>query len=344
MHKLLDDFETDLLKIRAIWRQIEIDNPSFDQVSEKNWQEKCARMWLHGATKVAECNELERWLFDHPPLTATAQIQARKVYRSWRKWLETKGPCEEDFGPRGAYYVEFDEFQIPNPQKDELLIHFVIRLAQSVENDGKGHRLEWRALKSFLNFIRKTYPVEEVAFIEHIFPKKMDVRPGLIIRKIALEVPSIPEETAAKILVELAKNCQFGRRNAQLTAAESLGLCWLCLTASRLRLPIYLETLRTIKPTAVQIEGEFPILLVPTFFGDRPIRISWRAAKFLHALSLIPSKKPRETILQSPFRSLTRTFEGALKTISLNPEFGSITYVSLLSPPHHFGTYRYQPK
>ena len=171
----------------------------------------------------------------------------------------------------------------------------------------------------------------------------MDIKHGRIIRIITPEVPSIPEETAAKIIIELARRCRFERRNAHLTAAESLGLCWLCLTASRLRLPIYLETLQAIKTTALHLRGEFPMLLVPTFFGDRPIRISCRLAKFLHALSLIPFKKPRETILQSPLRSLTRTFDAVLKKIAPNPEFGNITYVSLLSPPH-CGSYRYQPK
>lgn len=110
IYKLLDDFEKELSKIRAIWRQIEIDNPSFEQVSEENWQEKHARMWLHGATSVQDCNELERWLFDSPPLTYTAQIPAIKVYLDWRKCLETKGSW-------GAYYVDFNIFQIPKPAK-----------------------------------------------------------------------------------------------------------------------------------------------------------------------------------------------------------------------------------
>jgi len=216
-------------------------------------------------------------------------------------------------------------------------------MAKIVEEEGPRARLEWRALKSFLSYLRNI-SLEEIAFIEQIFPQKMDVTHGRIIRKIAPEVPSIPEEVAGTVLMGLAHRCRFGRRNAQLIAAESLGLSWLCLTASRLRLPIHLEILKNIKINALQLDGEFPILLIPTFFGDRPIRISSRVAKFLHALSLIPSTKSRETILQSPFRSLTRTFAGVLKDISPNPTFGNITYVSLLSPPHHFGNHRYQTK
>lgn len=37
---LLNDFETELSKLRTIWRQLEINNPDFEEVSEYNWQEK----------------------------------------------------------------------------------------------------------------------------------------------------------------------------------------------------------------------------------------------------------------------------------------------------------------
>lgn len=73
---LLDKFEDELSTIRSIWKQLEIDNPGFEQVSEENWQEKQARMWLHGATDVWECNELERWLYGDLPATKIAQSHA----------------------------------------------------------------------------------------------------------------------------------------------------------------------------------------------------------------------------------------------------------------------------
>jgi hypothetical protein len=339
--EIINDLEKEIEKKETIWNELRELNPDWDQLSEENWIYTESNCWLHGTTEAIERHNFEKWLSDYPPLTKTAQIPARKIHRAWRKWLETKGPHLKDFGPKGAYYVEFAEFQITKPKKDELLIHFIIRLAQSVKENSKEHRLEWRALKSFLNFIRKTYLPKEVAFIEHIFPKKMDLNHGRIIRKIAPEVPAIPQAAAAEILMELGNICLYGKSNAILTALESLGLCWLCLTASRLRLPIHLKkVLYNIKSTSVQFDDKYPILLVPTLFGDRPIRISWRIAKFLQALSLIPSPKPRKTILQKPFRSLTRTFEKALKTAIPNSELGNITYVSLLSPPHHFGNDR----
>jgi hypothetical protein len=91
IHTLLIEFQNELVKIRAIWQQIETDNPNFNQVSEENWQEKQARMWLHCATDVWECNELERWLYDDLPATKIAQSPALSIYKAWRKWLKTAG-------------------------------------------------------------------------------------------------------------------------------------------------------------------------------------------------------------------------------------------------------------
>lgn len=290
-------------------------------------------MWLHGATKIEEANELERWLVDRPPLSEMATENAAKCINWWKNWLKREN----------AHYAGFKKFKFEKPLKEESLIQYLQRIAIMMEKEGPFARLEWRAFKSFLIFLRKL-PLEAKGFIEEIFPQKMDIQHGRIVRRVPPEIHSIPQGVAAEVLKELARRCRFDRRNAQLTAAESLGLCWMCLSASRLRLPIHLEALFSINPEALQLDEEFPILLVPAFFGDRRIRISRRVAKFLHLLSRIPSKKPRETILQSPLRSLTRTFEVALKDISPNPEFGNITYVSLLSPPHHCGAHRYQPK
>lgn len=144
-------------------------------------------------------------------------------------------------------------------------------------------------------------PQERIAFIEQIFPQKMGFCGDKIIRKIAPEVYPIPYEIAARIILELARQCRFSRTNAQLAAAESLGLCWLCLNASRLRLPIHLESIYAIESKSIQLDSDRPILNVPTLFGDRPVQISTRVAKYLY---LIPSKEPRKTILQSPIRSL----------------------------------------
>lgn len=330
--EILNDLEKDLEKSAAIWQQIHIDNPWFPYASNQEWQRKKAYCWIHGATEFHETNELERWLFDHPPLSDSAKENAAKCVDYWRKWLEIKD----------AYYEPFEDFEFEYPQDHETLNQFLFRMAKKVEKEGRGARLEWRALKSFLSYLRNIAQ-EEIAFIEQIFPQKMGFSGNQIIRKIAPEVYPIPYETAARILIELARQCRVNRTNAQLAAAESLGLCWLCLSASRLRLPIYLESIYAIGSTAIQLDETLPILKVPTLFGDRAVRISTRVAKYLYLLSNIPSKKPRKIILQTPMRSLTRTLDRALD--GLETEFyGNITYITFLSSPHHFGNHRYQPK
>ncbi len=340
IHEILNELESDLAHVRAIWRGIEKLNPDFEQVSEENWQEKHARMWLHGATKVHECNELERWLFDSPPLTATTESPAQPHYDYWRGWLDNGGKWEGS-----AHYIDDPNFDILAPLKNEILIQYIVRLAQTIEKKGKGKKLQWRALKCFLHFLRENNTDSEVAFIEHIFPKQMDVFYSRIIRLLPDERYPISERTASEIIINLAYRCRNEiRKDAQITAAESLGLCWLCIAASRLRLPMHLEVVMEIKPTAIQFGADFPILQVPTWFGNRPVNISSRLARFLSAIARIPSSKSRETILQRPPRSLTRVFETVLKSIAPNPEYGNITHASLLSQPHIFGDHRPQPK
>lgn len=384
---ILDDFEEKIAAIKAEWKRLEEDNPHFEQVSSANWPQKYYRLWLHGATEVYECNELERWLSDYPPITKTAQSPALTVYRAWRKWLETAGSSKAFMALRydkktrkhvefeskesaGSYYEADDRFDIENPPERETLFDFIVRQARSVEEEGKGdHRLQWRAWKCFLDFIRKEYPTEQVAFIEHIFPKKMSLHHdvGKIIRLIPPEAYPIPEKAAAEILIEFAHRCRNGRPDARRTAAEGMALCWLCIATSRIRLPKTLEMIRNMKPNAILSGAEFSIsqvptfgsdcatlrpmsdkdfsvLKVPTWFGDLPLKISNRVAAFLRAVSQIPSKRPRETILQRPMRSLTRVFDEVLQSVAPPSKYGNITYLSLLNQPHIFGDHRPQPK
>ncbi len=358
---ILNKFEEAIAHIRTIWKGLEELNPHFEEIASENWPEKHHRLWLHGATEVGECNELEQRLYRDLPITETAQSPAWDAYKAWRKWLETAGLPKvsmalvydkknrkyEEFEskePSDTFYATDNRFDIEKPAEGETLLDFIVRLARSIEDSGKGPRLGYRALKSFVDFIRKTHPIEQAAFIEHIFPRKMDLHFGKIIRIISPEAYPIPEKTAVEILMELARRCRSGRPDTRHTAAESLGLSWLCIIASRIRLPIHLETVKSIKSSAVQFGADFPALQVPTWFGEQPINISHRIATFLTALSHIPSKQHRDTILQRPMRSLTRMLNDALQSVDPNPEYGNITYLSLLNQPHIFGDYRYQPK
>jgi len=331
---ILSNLKSELSKQRTWCSEVQSLNPDFEELSEEHWLKKQAQCWLHGGTDIREKNELDSWLFDKPPLSDTANEKASKCIKCWKVWLKQND----------QYYVDFKEFELEKPKKNEILYHYITRMAALVESEGKGARLQWRALKSFLAYMKNIAP-EEIAFIEQIFPKKMDLQFGKIIRKIPAEVYPISQEVAGDILRELARLALKGRANSRQSAIESLGLCWMCLTASRLRLPTYLEMIEKIKVSAINIKGKYPFIHIPTLFGPRKVRISKRVAHFLLAISRLPSKTPRETILLSPKRSLTRTLERAIENCALPKGLGNITYLTLLSSPHHFGKYqRYKLK
>ncbi|MBF8262840.1 MAG: hypothetical protein HW387_505 [Parachlamydiales bacterium] len=396
IRNILDEFEAKIAHTQTFWEELRELNPSFEQVNEEHWHEKHSKMWLHGGTTPDECHELERWLTDYPPATATANASAKTVCCAWRKWLSIAGPekiirtVDYDKKSRGyverelkalteTFYAEHDKFELPEKPKDESLYDFIVRLARSFEDrhDERqkcelkerkiGDWLEERALMSFLGFIRKNYSSEQVAFIEHIFPQKMDLHFGRIIRLIPLEAYPVPEKTAAEIVIALARRCRNGRSDARHTALESLALSLLCIACSRIRLPKTLEMVRNLQSTAVlsgaefgvsknrtfgQVpywralkDDDFSVLQVPTWFGYQPLKISNRIATLLKIVARIPSKQPRTTIFQKSRKSLDKMFDLALQEVNPDPKFGNITYLSLLvTQPHIHGEgHRQQP-
>lgn len=310
---ILIDLKTTLEKLRKIWLPPKLN----DKDLLVNWNRKYAICWIHGATELNEANKLGEWLFDNPPFSDLAKKKASKFIKHWRNWLE-----EED-----NYYEPFSEFEVEKSLKDETLYAYFIRLNLLVEKEGKGSRLEWRALKSFIGYLRKIN-TNESAFLEQIFPKEMDIKFDRIVRKIGPEVPAMPQEVAAKILCQLAEMAVSGRPNSQLTALETLALCWKSLAASRLRLPTTLKMIEKTQPEFIKVGSNLPRLAVPTLFGNREICISHRVSRYLLALSKVPSKCSRETILQSSIRVLRRTFNCALEHCSLDPKHGKITLVT----------------
>lgn len=177
---------------------------------------------------------------------------------------------------------------------------------------------------------------EQVAFIEHIVPRKRDLRAGRIIRKILPQVHPIPKEVASAIIRELAFQCANGRKNARHHAGEALALLWLCLSATRIRWPRTLESVHVIERGAMIFQDEHSALLVPSMFGPYPVRIGGKVERFLRAIGNIPSKNPRSTILQTSLPDLRKPFNAALKRVNPNPSLEEITFLSFLSYLHHF--------
>lgn len=136
---ILDDFENEIVRIRAFYKEIAADSLNFAPVLPEGWQEQQYRMWLHVATDVWERNELERWLTDYLPSTAVADSLARDVYGAWRCWLKVAGPVREekvlDYDkksrnyveresriPTEAFYAEHDKFDVKKPLYSNLVL------------------------------------------------------------------------------------------------------------------------------------------------------------------------------------------------------------------------------
>lgn len=326
LRAIIEELITDIEKDNETWCVIRKDNPDFEQVSEENWESKEALLWMHGAKEFLEAKELERWLTVKAPLSQTAKSDANDHYLAWIDHIREEGT-----------YSEFDVNDITKPKDKESLINYVIRLSEIVKENGWGTKKKKRALKSFLHFLREDYCQEDVAFIEHIFPKKMEVCAGRIKRKNRPQVISISHQVTGAIIKELAHQCAFGRKNARHHAGEALALIWLCLSSSRIRWSRSLESVYGLGVDAIVHEKEYPELLAPSFFGPHPVRLGDRVARFLQAISEIPSKKPRKTILQTPLPDLRKPLSTAIQNAKLSPEVGEITFLTFLSYPHYFG-------
>lgn len=151
------------------------------------------------------------------------------------------------------------------------------------------------------------------------------------------QIHPISQEIVADILKELAHQVVYGRKNASHHAIEALALSWLCLTSSRIRLPKKLEQIHEIQTSTIISTNEYPELLIPTLFGNLPVRISIRLAKFLQSVAMISSDTPRATILSTSLPDLRKSFNTAIKRAALPSNLREITFLTFLSPPHHFG-------
>jgi len=188
-----------------------------------------------------------------------------------------------------------------------------------------------------LHFFRDNGYTNESAFIEHLFPRKSELCDGRLIRKVPGTVSPISVELAGAIIKELVYQCAFGRPNASHHAGEALALVWLCLVASRIRLPRTLKSVHDINVSAIIGNEKYSELYVPSFFGACAVRISKQLAQFLQVVAEINSKEPRTTILQTPLCDLRKPLNKVLKNLEIPSELGEITFLTFLSSPHHFG-------
>jgi hypothetical protein len=309
----------DINKTKNIWGRLL--SPGLDD----HWDKKEASFWIDGTTEVSETIELEQWLFTDLPSSKIARSRAIYHFVEWTEHILENG-----------VYADFSDQHLTKPEDEETLEDYIRRLACEVEGKGWGTKRNEMALKCFLAFLRNN-KTEEFAFIDHIFPPKMDLHYDKIIRIVRPQVYPISQEIVASIIKELAYQCAYGRTNARHNAAEALALSWLCLASSRIRLPRSLESVHTISSKAIICKNDNSKLRVPSIFGAHEVRISMRVTKFLRAVASVPSPKPRNTILQTSLADLRKPFNAAIKKANLPKELGEITFLTFLSSPHHFG-------
>ena len=133
---------------------------------------------------------------NNSPVSKTAKSFAEKHYNSWSDYIREEG-----------VYLDFNANDLPPPLKNEILNEYIVRLSQQVEAIGWGPKKQERATKAFLHYLRIKNKQAEIAFIEHIFPEKCDLRAAKIIRIIRPQVHPISKEIAGTIIRELAYQC-----------------------------------------------------------------------------------------------------------------------------------------
>jgi hypothetical protein len=324
--EILFDLEKSIEEVSQIWIELRTLNPDFEEVSEAEWENKSSRFWLHGATKVRECNALEEWLYTHVPLSNTAKSKAIKYYDAWDESIQENESC-----------LDVSAGDIFKPRGTENLHEYILRLAQNVEKNGWVAKKNKRALSAFLSHLRKLKPSEEIAFVEHIFPKEMKLHYNSLIRLIKPQVQPIPQEIAGQILKTFAEEVMRGRANACLKNAEALALCWLCLISSRLRLPITLECIHSMSIESIVIKKGVTYIKMPTIFGPQKVQISVKISKYLQAINNISSPNPRKKFLSSDLHDLRRSLKSAIKKSKISSNFGKITFLTFMTTPHIFG-------
>ncbi|MDE3055572.1 MAG: hypothetical protein KGI80_02600 [Verrucomicrobiota bacterium] len=160
----------------------------------------------------------------------------------------------------------------------------------------------------------------------------MTIHFDMIIRKVPITLYPIDIWTAADILKILARFVLEGRSNAQESAAQSLGLAWICLANGNARFMTRLELLHELHPTSVKKVNQEDLfkpnhwLNVRTLFGKIDAPISKTLYDYLLAL---PKPNPHYLFSQ-PLRTLRRTLDRAIAASDQTKGLGKITFLTLM--------------
>lgn len=221
---------------------------------------------------------------------------------------------------------------IPPPQENESIVVYLNKLHEKIYAQRKWKQQESISLKSFVNFLREHSTVAG-SFLDVLFPSGMEFseQAGIITS------PHGPQRLlnlfeASKILQTLVDMLFTKRSNAQFLIAQVLGLCWLCLTKSRILHPSSIKDIHAIPVSSLwrkksdMLEDIYPGITIPTLRGEFSLSISEHLFKYLNQLAqLNPNSK---IIFQSSLRALRTSFSSALKNLS--DDFQKVTFLSFL--------------
>lgn len=165
-----------------------------------------------------------------------------------------------------------------------------------------------------------------------------------IIRKVPITVYPIDIWTVAEILQNLAHLLFEGRPNAQESAAQALGLAWVCLASGLSRFMTQLKILHELPRNNLQELGQGTpskpnqSLTIRTFFGKKNAVISKTLYSYLLAL---PRTNPHY-IFGRPLRTLRLILDQAVKASKGAQKLGKITFLTLMQHPHEHEGHRFK--
>ncbi|MGE4574512.1 hypothetical protein [Parachlamydia sp.] len=328
---LLVDFREDLIRKKLEWKSFngESVDPHLIQSEQFPWEREEAYSWMYFDANVYRLRSSERInrIVSESPLIKIYSAPAKKYYSEWQK-------LEKD--------VYYRKNIIPQPTGNESILAYLQELFDLTKKDG-SERNWWQSLRSFLAFVRNSFAKEQQGFLESLFPREMELMEEKLIRKIKKQVYPIDIVFASKIIQALITASLEEKVEAKCkTILSTLGLVWMCLTASRQRLPTELTLIYDSDYSRLIARDEATrfVFKVPTFFDGVEIPISNYLFRFLNLLSQI-STLSTKTLLPVTFRSLQRTFSdiahNTLKTENLS-------LLTFLSHPHEVIGHRFQPK
>lgn len=337
--------------VQACAFSIEDKIPVFDSNrSEADRQaiEEEAYIWLYGEPLSF------RSLMHPPKRNPVPEYYQQPAIHLFDEWLE----LNKSIVFRGAI--------IPEPSPDSSLLEYFHFLENEILYEGEGRAIWMGSLKSFLQYIREDLPSDLLGYLDTIFPYRLDIRPTGMCERIPARVEKVqrkmilknPERAVypidihlySQITKNLLKTVLEGRSNVQRSAAETLGLVWICHAAAAARVMTREDALFNLETGALiapelgakreYFKPEYYIRL-PTILGMVDAPISRVVYCFLLAL---PRSLGYTRILSLSLRALHRTLqEKGVAPLLMPPQTDNLTFLTLMSQPHHAIGNRYTP-